>query len=171
MEELKELFGEESLDFATFEKKIGEKGMKLANIKAGGYVDKNKYEKAVNEFNKYKEENDLSKFADYDEIKAENERLKAEKVESEQLKEVASANVDTKFQKFVMAEVKGLVTDKKDFKACLAEYLKENTQFVVNQQRRDVFKRGSQTDMSQGGGEKKTTNQKMNEVLRGVRSK
>lgn len=169
MEELRELFGTESIDFATFEQKLGEKGMKLANIKAGGYVDKNKYEKLAGDFEKYKKDNDLSKFADYEDIKAENEKLKNEKVENEYLQQVSSANVDTKFQKFVLAEVKGLVTDKKDFKTCLAEYLKENTQFVVNQQRKAVFTKSSQNDMSKGGGQTKTTNQKMNDIFRGVR--
>ena len=169
MEELRELFGEESLDFATFEQKLSEIGIKLANIKAGGYVDKNKHEKLVADFNKYKADNDVSKFADYDDIKAENERLKAEKIEAQYAQDISSANVDAKFQKFVMAEVKGLVTDKKDFKACLADYLKENPQFVVNAQTRNVFQRGSQGDMTQGGSTAKTTNQKMNELFRSSR--
>lgn len=160
MEELRELFGEESLDFATFEQKLGEKGIKLANIKAGGYVDKNKHEKLVADFNK---------FADYDDIKAENEQLKAEKIDAQYAQEIAGANVDAKFQKFVMAEVKGLVTDKKDFKACLADYLKENPQFVVNAQTRNVFQRSSQGDMTQGSSTAKTTNQKMNELFRSSR--
>ena len=169
MEELRELFGEESLDFATFEQRLGEKGIKLANIKAGGYVDKNNHEKLVADFNKYKADNDVSKFADYDDIKAENERLKAEKVDAQYAQDISSANVDAKFQKFVMAEVKGLVTDKKDFKACLADYLKENPQFVVNAQTRNVFQRSSQGDMTQGGSTAKTTNQKMNELFRSSR--
>ncbi|MBO7221810.1 MAG: hypothetical protein J6V37_02055 [Clostridia bacterium] len=65
-----------------------------------------------------------------------------------------------------MAEVKSLITDKKDFKTCLAEYLKENPQFVVNVQARNVFQRGSQNNMTQGSSSAKTTNQKMNELLR-----
>ena len=170
MDELQELFGDEALNYADFSAKLSEKGIKLANIKAGGYVDKGKYDKLAGEFAKYKTDNDVSKYADYDAVKAELEQLKAEKADAELAKEVAAANVDAKFQKFVMSEVKPLVTEKKDFKACLAEYLKENPQFVVNTQRQGVFQKGSQPNFDDGGaGGAPSTNKKMNEILRGVR--
>ena len=170
MDELQELFGEEALNYADFSAKLSEHGIKLANIKAGGYVDKGKYDKLAGEYAKYKQENDVSKYADYDAIKTELETLKAEKADAELAKEVAAANVDVKFQKFVMSEVKPLVTDKKDFKACLGEYLKENPQFVVNTQRQGVFQKSSQPNFDDGGsGGAPSTNKKMNEILRGVR--
>ena len=170
MEELQELFGEDTLSYADFEAKLAEKGIKLANLKAGGYVDKSKYDKLAGEYAKYKTENDVSKYSDYDDIKAELERLKAEKVDAELAKQVAEANIDSKFQRFVLSEVKALVTDKKDFKTCLAEYAKANPQFVVNAQRQNVFQRGSQANFEGGGGQGSTsTNKKMNEILRGVR--
>lgn len=172
MDELKELFGDETLDYATFEQKIGERGIKLANLKAGGYIDKAKYDKLAGEFAKYKTDNDVSKYADYDSIKTELEQLKAEKADAELAKEVSEANVDTKFQRFVMSEVKPLVTDKKDFKTCLAEYLKANPQFVVNTQRQGVFQKSSQPNFDDGDkGGAPSTNKKMNEILRGVRNK
>ena len=170
MDELQEVFGEEALSYADFAAKLNERGIKLANIKAGGYVDKGKYDKLAGEFAKYKTENDVSKYADYDTIKTELETLKAEKADAELAKEVAEANVDTKFQRFVMSEVKALVTEKKDFKACLTEYLKENPQFVVNTQRQGVFQKSSQPNFDDGGaGGAPSTNKKMNEILRGVR--
>ncbi len=170
MDELQELFGEGTLSYADFSAKLNEHGIKLANIKAGGYVDKGKYDKLAGEFAKYKTDNDVSKYADYDTIKTELETLKAEKADAELAKEVAAANVDAKFQKFVMSEVKPLVTEKKDFKACLAEYLKENPQFVVNTQRQGVFQKSSQPNFDDGGaGGAPSTNKKMNEILRGVR--
>ena len=170
MDELQELFGEEALSYADFAAKLNERGIKLANIKAGGYVDKGKYDKLAGEFAKYKTDNDVSKYADYDTIKTELEQLKAEKADAELAKEVAAANVDAKFQKFVMAEVKALVTEKKDFKACLADYLKENPQFVVNTQRQGVFQKSSQPNFDDGNnGGAPSTNKKMNEILRGVR--
>lgn len=172
MDELQELFGDEALSFADFSAKLNEKGIKLANIKAGGYVDKGKYDKLAGEFAKYKTDNDVSKYADYDTIKTELEQLKAEKADAELAKEVAAANVDVKFQKFVMSEVKALVTDKKDFKTCLAEYLKENPQFIMNTQRQGVFQKGSQPNFDDGGkGGSPSTNKKMNEILRGARNK
>lgn len=171
MDELQELFGEEALSYADFAAKLNEHGIKLANIKAGGYVDKAKFDKLSSEFSKFKQDNDVSKYADYDAVKAELEQLKAEKADEELAKEVAAANVDVKFQKFVISEVKPLVTDKKDFKTCLTEYLKENPQFVVNSQRQGVFQKGSQPNFDDGdkGSGASSTNKKMNEILRGVR--
>lgn len=170
MEELQELFGENTLSYADFEAKLAEKGIKLANLKAGGYVDKSKYDKLAGEYAKYKTENDVSKYADYDTIKAELEQLKAEKADAELAKQVAEANIDSKFQRFVLSEVKALVTDKKDFKTCLAEYVKANPQFVVNTQRQGVFQKGSQPNFDDGAkGGAQSTNKKMNEILRGAR--
>ena len=170
MDELQELFGDGTLNYADFSAKLSEKGIKLANIKAGGYVDKGKYDKLAGEFAKYKQDNDVSKYADYDAVKAELEQLKAEKANAELEKEVAAANVDTKFQRFVMAEVKPLVTDKKDFKTCLAEYLKANPQFVINTQRQGVFQKSSQPNFDDGDkGGTPSTNKKMNDILRGAR--
>lgn len=172
MDELQELFGDEALSYADFSAKLNEKGIKLANIKAGGYVDKAKFDKLSAEFSKFKQDNDTSKYADYDAIKTELEALKAEKADAELAKEVAEANVDMKFQRFVMSEVKALVTDKKDFKTCLTEYLKENPQFVVNTQRQGVFQKGSQPNFDDGNkGSAPSTNKKMNEILRGARNK
>lgn len=171
MDELQELFGEESLSYADFTAKLNEKGIKLANIKAGGYVDKGKYDKLAGEYAKYKQENDVSKYADYDTLKEELEKLKAEKEEAEFVAKVAEAKVDAKFQKFVVAEVKQLVSDKKDFKTCLDEYLKENPQFVENVQRRGVIRSGSQVSLDEGSGAgAKNINQKMNDFIRGARN-
>ena len=171
MDELQELFGEESLSYADFTAKLNEKGIKLANIKAGGYVDKGKYDKLAGDFAKYKQENDVSKYADYDTLKEELEKLKAEKEEAEYVAKVAEAKVDAKFQKFVVSEVKPLVSDKKDFKTCLDEYLKENPQFVENVQRRGVIRSGSQVSLDEGSGAgAKNINQKMNDFIRGARN-
>lgn len=171
MDELQELFGEESLSYADFTAKLNEKGIKLANIKAGGYVDKGKYDKLAGEYAKYKQENDVSKYADYDTLKEELEKLKAEKEEAEYVAKVAEAKVDAKFQKFVVSEVKPLVSDKKDFKTCLDEYLKENPQFVENVQRRGVIRSGSQVSLDEGSGAgAKNINQKMNDFIRGARN-
>lgn len=171
MDELQELFGDEALNYADFSAKLSEKGIKLANIKAGGYVDKGKYDKLAGEYAKYKQENDVSKYADYDTLKAELEKLKAEKEEAEFVAKVAEAKVDAKFQKFVVSEVKPLVSDKKDFKTCLDEYLKENPQFVENVQRRGVIRSGSQVSLDEGSGAgAKNINQKMNDFIRGARN-
>ena len=171
MDELQEIFGEGALNYAEFSAKLSERGIKLANIKAGGYVDKGKFDKLSAEFAKYKTDNDVSKYADYDTLKEELEKLKAEKEEAEYVAKVAEAKVDAKFQKFVVSEVKPLVSDKKDFNTCLNEYLKENPQFVDNVQRRGVIRSGSQVSLDEGSGAgAKNINQKMNDFIRGARN-
>ena len=47
MDFLKEIFGEDSLTFEAFASKVTEKGIKLADLSTGNYVDKKKYEDAV----------------------------------------------------------------------------------------------------------------------------
>lgn len=47
MDFLKEVFGEETLNFEQFASKVTSKGIKLADLSTGNYVDKKKYEDAV----------------------------------------------------------------------------------------------------------------------------
>ena len=166
MEELRELFNEGAISFDDFTAKLSAKGIKLADLSKDGYVDKNKYNKVVNDFAEYKKNNDVSKYADYDTIKAEIETLKSEKIERDYLEKISSAKVDDKFKKFVLSEVKPLVTDKKDFDTCLKEYLETNTQFVGNSQ---TFSKGSSSLNLQGGDSGTSKENKyMNDLIRGV---
>ena len=48
MDFLKELFGDEALTFEQLSSKVSEKGLKLADLSTGKYVDKKKYEDEVN---------------------------------------------------------------------------------------------------------------------------
>lgn len=166
MNELDELFGDGSLTRDEFNAKLAEKAntIKLANLKSGSYVDKAKYDKLSNDFETYKTNNDVSKYADYDTIKTELEQLKTEKAEQALMKEVETAKVNEQFREFVLTKAKAMVTDKKDFKACLAEYLEANPQFT-EQKSNGFFKKSSSVDLN--GGEGKTTaNKKMNEFIR-----
>lgn len=137
--ELKELFGTESLDFEAFDKKCKENGIKLADLSGGAYVSKDKYAKLQAEHEKYKTENDASKFADYDQIKAENETLKAEKETVAQLQTVRKAGVSDEFAEFVLSKVKPQVTAEKGFDACLEEFITANEQFKTKKQGDGVF--------------------------------
>ena len=166
MEELRSVFGEESLSYDAFTQKITESGIKLANLGSGAYVGKGKYDKLQADFDKYKNENDVSKFADYESIKQELATLKAQQVESAQLVEISKAGVDEKFAKFVMSEVKGMVTDKKDFSTCLKEFLETNGQYKVVEQK-GFFTKGSTSFNLQGKEGERGVNQKMNDFLRG----
>lgn len=157
MEELKNIFGENALNYETFMAKITESGIKLVNLKSGGYVDKNKFEKLQTEFEKYKTDNDISKYSDYEEIKAENEKLKSEKAENELFAHLSEANIDDRFKKFVLSEVKPLVSKDKDFKTALSEYIKDNSQFLKQEPitpetaPQPTFKFGSQENIEKGG--------------------
>lgn len=171
MEELKALFGEEALDYATFETKLAESGLKLANLAGGGYVASDKYAKLQRDFDKYKSENDVSRYSDYDAIKAERDSLAAEKAESELSAQVVAAGVGEKFRKFVLSEVKGLVTEGKDFAKCLVEYLKTNEQFVEKPQSATqsfFLKGGSSVDLGGTSTKSQSTSEKMNNFIKGV---
>ena len=168
MDELKDLFGDESLDYAMFEQKLTDSGMKLVNLKSGGYVDKAKYDKLAGDFTKYKADNDVSKYADYDSLKAEVEQLRAEKLEAGYMSEAAAAGVDEKFREFVVSKAQASVTKDKDFKSCLTDYLKDNQQFITQQTPPKYFSGTTSLDMSGKNNAEQTTSQKMNNFLRGV---
>ena len=170
MDELKTIFNEEKIDFATFEKRLAEnsKTIKLANLRGGGYVDAAKYSQLEKDFNTYKEQNDVSKYADYDALKSELETLKAEKADRELIGKLSDKKVRPEFQKFVLSEVKGKVNDKVTFDKALDEYLKDNSQYIEEAQPKTFFK-GSSVPLESGSGEVKKTNQKMNTLFRSVR--
>ena len=167
METIKELFGEESLNFETFESKVKEKGLNLYDLNKGGYLSKEKYDKLNAKFEQFKKDNDTSKYADYETLKAENETLKAEKTQNELMSKLASSKVGEKYRKFVLSEVKALVTEDKNFDTCLAEYLKENEQFLEVAQKDKVFtKANSSVELEKGGSTNASINKKMNDLLR-----
>lgn len=169
MDELKELFGDGQLSYADFEAKCNEKGYKLANLASGEYVASGKYEKLKGEYDKYKTENDVSKYADYDTIKAELEQLRTEKADLELTGIMANANVDERYRKFILSEVKPLVTDKKDFRACLTDYLKDNPQYIVEPETQSpqYVRFGSSADLNGQNKNQSTVNQQINNYMRG----
>ena len=170
MEELKALFGEESLSYAQFEQKLSEAGdIKLANLKSGNYVDRAKFEKAEKSANdwatKYSALEESTKGYEelkstYDTLKNDYEALQQKQDEADKMGLINSANVNSKFAKFVMNEVSALVNDKKDFQTALGEYLKENKEFLNTN-------KGTYVDLQNGGTEPKTANEQMNNFIRG----
>ncbi len=175
MDELKAIFGDESIDYATFEARLAEnKDVKLVDLKQGGFVEKYKFDKLSGEYNKCKDEfekwkvdNDVSKYADYDSLKAEVEQLRAEKIEAGYMSEAAAQGVDEKFREFVVSKCKGGVTKEKDFKSCLSEYLKENQQFIAQPQQPTYFRGAAAIDVSKGGASAPSIAQKLNKKFRG----
>lgn len=171
MEELKALFGDEAIDFATFQAKLAENAetIKLANLVSGKYVDTSKYDKLKGQFDKWKTDNDVSKFADYDKIKTERDALKAEKVMAEQTKKVQEYGVDERFVGYVISEVGKNVTEQKSFDDALKEFVETNSQFVTT--RMASFQRVNTSNPLGGNGNSAmpSTNQIMNNLLRGIK--
>ena len=169
---LKQFFGEDGNTAITYEQLsqgIASKGIKLADLSLGGYISKDKFDDQVRKFNEYKTKNDVSKYADYDKLKTELETLKNEKADRELIEKLSARKVRPEFQKFVLSEIKGSVTDENTFDKAMEAYLKENAQYVEKEEKKPIFKNSS-VPLENGAGEKKNVNQKMNALFRGVRN-
>lgn len=168
MEELESLFGGLKLDYKEFAQKVDEAGIKLANLKSGGYVDKGKYEKLEkSELDwKTKFEALTESTKDYEQLKTNFETLTAEHTKLLEQQEndkktnlVKEARVNPKFVEFVVDKVSKLTDDKKDFQTALSEYLKENSEFIS-------ANKGTFVNLETGTPAPKTENEKMNEFIR-----
>jgi hypothetical protein len=171
---LKQFFGEDGAAAITYDqltRGITEKGIKLADLSLGGYVAKDKFDEQVRKFNDYKTKNDVTKFADYDAIKAELETLKTEKADRELIEKLSGKKVKPEFQKFVLAEIKATMGEGDDFEKAMEAYLKANTQYVATEEEKPKpFFKSSSAPLDNGSGEGKTTSQKMNALIRGARN-
>lgn len=185
MEELQELFGENTLSYEDFTKAVEEKGIKLANLSSGGYVAKSKYDDDVK---KAKGLDYKKKFEDLqasiegddgvnaklnnitterDEYKSKYETLNKNYLMLDAINKVASAGIKPEFAKFVANEVLGLVSDTIDFDTALKSYKAKNPQFNIET---TVVKKGSSIDL--GGkpqGNENQTNSIMNDLIRSAR--
>ena len=173
MEELRQFFGEDgkgTISFEQLSQGLASKGMKLADLSLGGYVAKDKFDDQVRKFNDYKAKNDISKYADYDSIKTELETLKTEKADMELMKQLSAKNVKPEFQKFVLNEIKGNVTEQVTFEKAMEDYLKANSQYIAKEEGKPTFFKSTSAPLENGAGESKNTNQKMNALFRSVRN-
>ena len=186
-DELKELFGENSLSYDDFSKAIESKGMKLANLSAGGYVAKNKYD---DDLKKAKNLDYKKKYEDLEEsIQGDdgiNEKLKNITTERDDYKskyeelnskysmldattKVVKAGVKPEFAKFVASEVLGQVSDTLDFDTALKAYKAKNPQY--NAETTVVRKKvGSSLGLDgKGTNNQDETNKIMNDLIRSAR--
>lgn len=171
---LKQFFGEDGNTAITYEQLtqgIASKGIKLADLSLGGYISKDKFDEQTRRFNDYKAKNDISKYADYETIKAELEVLKTEKADRELMEKLSAKKVKPEFQKFVLSEIKSKVTEQLPFDKAMEDYLKENAQYIeVQEKGKQTFFKNSSVPLESGSGESKNTNQKMNTLFRSVRN-
>ena len=186
-EELKELFGENSLSYDDFSKAIEGKGMKLANLSAGGYIAKSKYDddvkKAKNlDYKKKYEDLEASIQGDdginaklknitteRDDYKSKYEDLNSKYSILEATTKVTSAGIKPEFAKFVASEVLGQVSDTLDFDTALKAYKAKNPQFNAET---TVVRKKVGSSLGLEGKEtnnQSETNQIMNDLIRSAR--
>ena len=186
-DELKELFGENALSYDDFTKAVEEKGMKLANLSAGGYVAKSKYDddvkKAKNlDYKKKYEDLEASIQGDdginaklknitteRDDYKSKYEELNSKYSMLDATTKVVNTGIKPEFAKFVASEVLGQVTDTLDFDTALKAYKAKNPQF--NSETTVVRKKvGSSLGLDgKGTNNQNETNQIMNDLIRSAR--
>lgn len=184
-EELKELFGDGTLSYEDFTKAVEGKGMKLANLSAGGYVAKSKYD---DDLKKAKALDYKKKFEDLqasiegddgvnaklknitterDDYKSKYETLNKDYSILNATNKVTSAGIKPEFAKFVASEVLEMTSDTIDFDTALKSYKAKNPQFNVET---TVIKKNSSVNLD---GKEQTnqneTNQIMNDLIRSAR--
>lgn len=185
-EELKELFGENTLSYDDFVKAVDEKGMKLANLSAGGYVAKTKYDddvkKAKNIDYKKKFEDLQNSIEGDDGVNAKLKNITTERDDYKSKYEALNANysmltatnkateagIKPEFAEFVASKVLKMTSDTVDFDTALKSFKAKNPQY--NLETTVIKKKNSSVDL---GGKEQTnqneTNQIMNDLIRSTR--
>jgi cell shape-determining protein MreC len=79
--------------------------------------------------------------------------------------QMSDSNVKKEFMKFVTSEISSRVNDKTDFATALSDYKKENPQYFGDTV---VKKVQSSPGLNTGGSQPPTTNDIMNDILRGA---
>lgn len=114
------------------------------------------YEGQIKELNS-KLENDVESLKNLETVTNENKDLKAQL-------QMSDSNVKKEFMKFVTNEVSSKVNDETDFATALESYKKENPQYFGE----TVVKKVQSSPNLTGGAQPQTTNDIMNDVLRGA---
>lgn len=148
------------LDQETIDTIMAEYGKNVTNFKEAieGYKEEIEgYKNQINDLNGTIETNNKS-LEDLQNITNENKDLKAQL-------QMSDSNVKKEFSKFVSNEVNSLVNDETDFATALENYKKENPQYFGE----TVIKKvQTSPSVGQGGNQPATTNDIMNNLLRGA---
>lgn len=148
------------LDKETIDTIMAEHGKYLTGLKEQVEEYKTKisdYENQVKELNGKIEDNNKS-LEDLQNLTNENKDLKAEI-------QMNGSKVKSEFLKFVKNEVMSKVNDDTDFNTALEDYKKENPQYFGDTV---VKKVQSSPSLNTGEGSPHTTNEIMNDILRGA---
>lgn len=148
------------LDAETIDTIMAEYGKNITKFKEA--VDSYKeevadYKNQINDLNSTIEENNKS-LENLQNITNENKDLKAQV-------QMSGSNVKKEFSKFVTSEVMANVNDENDFASALKDYKKQNPQYFGDTV---VKKVQSGPTLNGGGTQPQTTNDIMNNILRGA---
>lgn len=148
------------LDAETIDTIMAEYGKNITKFKEA--VDSYKeevadYKNQINDLNSTIEENNKS-LENLQNITNENKDLKAQV-------QMSGSNVKKEFSKFVTSEVMANVNDENDFATALKDYKKQNPQYFGDTV---VKKVQSGPTLNGGGTQPQTTNDIMNNILRGA---
>lgn len=149
------------LDKETIDSIMAEHGKHLTGLKEQVESYKTEvagYKSTIDELNGKIEANNKS-LEDLQTITNERNDLKAQI-------QMSDSNVKKEFSKFVRSEVMANVNDDNDFTKALENYKKENPQYFGETV---VKKVQSSPSLNAGGNQPQTTNNIMNDILRGAR--
>ena len=159
----------EIVEIEVIDKIMAEHGKVITSLrdKNDSYRDElDNYKKEVESYKAKVEK--LNKTLEDDKVSLEN--LKNVANENDDLKaqiQMSGANVKKEFMKFVTSEVRQKVNDETDFETALKDYKKENPQYFGDVV---VKKVQSSPELTGGNTQPQTTNNIMNDILRGGRN-
>lgn len=181
LEFLKDCFDNDEA-FKKFEEKVDEKGIKIADLSAGEYVAKKKFDDKVTELNalqtKYTEleknaqTDDISKnkISDLEkelgEYKSKYETLDKDHKHHLNRETVISNGFKKEFADFVVSEISKNVSDTIDFETAMKGYKAKNPQFT-EAEKRVVIKQNAMPNMNGNNDGKQNNNDFMNALIRG----
>ena len=123
----------------------------------GFETEKKNYENKLKDYETKMQESNKS-LKNYQDLTNENKQLKTQI-------QMSDSNVKKEFSKFVTSEVMALVDDENDFTSALENYKKENPQYFGESV---VKKVQSSPNLNGGNTQPQTTNDIMNDLLRGA---
>lgn len=137
IEEIAGLLFADETERASFVKKVGDSGLKIADLSDGDFVTKQKYQDHLDKYAKLQkqlenpEDNEAYKSAlrERDELKSKVDSLSGEILKNSYIGKVRGAKVDDKFTEFVVDKVSKQVSDTMTFDDALKKYVADNPQF------------------------------------------
>lgn len=164
IEELKELFGSETLSYEQFSAKVAAKGdaLNLANLAGGKYIAVEKHNRELEAARKASgnvpDDYESSK-RERDDFKAKYEALSAKETHRDRVAIISDASkvgaaVKPEFADFVISEIAKTEDGKKDFEKAAKDYISKHPQYASTGRRVVKVDSSKHEDGGNGGGNK-----------------